>query len=93
MLEPLKDVKTWAKGIVPAGVGLFVVDFALNGFDVLLTLGDVLFVPLSVFFGSVAGNVGWISRATLEPFIVWLGMLYAANILLKNVSRFGDDDD
>lgn len=65
---------------------LALLNLVVGWFDVLLMFADVLFVPTSIFFGSVAGNVGWVEQATLEPVIAWLALLYVFNLLW---TRFG----
>ena len=85
--------RKWLAATVPFGVIVAVFDLVTLSFDALLTAGDLLFIPVSVVFGSVAGNVDWISRATLQPVVVWLGLLYASNLLIENLTTFKNGDN
>lgn len=79
--------------MVPFGLVVSLFDVFVLSFDVLLTVGDLLFIPVSVLFGSVAGNVDWLTRETLQPVVVWLAMLYAANLLIENLTTFKNGDN
>ncbi|MFD1599365.1 hypothetical protein [Halobellus rarus] len=68
-------------------------DVLLNAGDGLLLLADVVFVPLSVAFGSIVPHVGWLDQDALQPLIVFIAALYVTNLLIERTQRFRNDDD
>lgn len=81
------------EAVLGGGAFATVFDVVFNSAELMLTLGEVLFVPLSVVFGSVAPNVEWVSQATLEPVVVVLATFYAANILFARIQQYRQDNN
>lgn len=92
MIDLGDELNRWKTRIFGGSAVLLIVDLLVQSFDLLLTLGDVLFVPVSILFGNVAGNVDTISQAALEPLVAGLAMLYVANLLLRRVGLFDGDN-
>ncbi|QHS17196.1 hypothetical protein GWK26_08605 [haloarchaeon 3A1-DGR] len=70
-----------------------IVDVLLNGGDLLLMAGDVLFLPLSVAFGSIVPHVGLVDQEALQPVIVFVAGLYVTNLLINRLNKYTDNDD
>lgn len=86
--EKVERVRDRLKSVLPLGVGVVLFDFFVLSMDLMLMAGDVLFYPVSVFTGSVAANVDWVSSEALMPLVAWLALFYVANVVLSNLRRF-----
>lgn len=77
------------------GAGVVAVDALFNSADLLFMLAEVAYIPLSVTFGTLAPNVDWLSQDALQPVMVFVAVLYVANIVIQRVQRFrnGDSDE
>ncbi|WP_256403476.1 hypothetical protein [Halorubrum salinum] len=77
------------------GAGVVFLDAMFNSADLLFAFADVAYVPLSVAFGTLAPNVEWLSQDALQPVVVFVAMLYIANVAIQRIQRFrsGDSDE
>lgn len=81
--------------IFGSGAGVVFVDAMFNSADLLFAFADMAYIPISVAFGTLAPNVEWLSQEALQPVVVFVAMLYIANVVIQRIQRFrsGDSDE
>ena len=81
--------------VLGGGAGVVALDALFNSAELLFTLAEVAYIPLSVTFGTLAPNVDWLSQDALQPVMVFVAVLYVSNLVITRVQRFrsGDSDE
>lgn len=85
--------KRFRRRIFGGSAVVVIVDLLFTSVDLLLMFGDMLFIPVSIIFGNVAGNIDSIPQSALEPLVAGLAVLYVSNLLLARLGLFDGQTD
>lgn len=69
------------------GVGV-ILDALFNSADLLLWLGEALFIPMAVTSSTIAPNIEWLDQGLITSITVVVAVLYVLSILEKRYKEY-----
>lgn len=74
--------------ITGSGAVAVIFDLTLNSADILLSMADILFTPVTIWAFTVAPNVDWVDTQLATNIAVVVASLYVIHLLTTRIEVF-----